>query len=183
MTGVEIYGYCFLVPLMIVGMIVLLWYACSPHSPYTETITKTLYTYYKKGFDDTWEAINSWCVKYCSKEFPKYHDEIFLDKSEISYESCSYELEKIDESYRLYVRACKFPKLWEYVIPKLDAQEFSIIDILYIMEFICSFDFWKNPKTTDIKYCLLWVKEGVFETRQDVMGCSQYKIKDEFLGD
>ena len=65
-----------------------IWWATS------EKQKPIVYTYYKKDFDDMWETINSWCVKYCNKEFPRYHDEIFLGKSEISYESHPYELEK-----------------------------------------------------------------------------------------
>ena len=26
-----------------------------------------LYVFHKKDFDDKWETINSWCVKYCDK--------------------------------------------------------------------------------------------------------------------
>jgi len=51
------------------------------------------------------------------------------------------------------------------------------------MEFICRFRVWKEPESADIKYCLMWMEEGVFETCEDVMGVSQYKIKEKFLGD
>ena len=92
-------------------------------------------------------------------------------------------MEKIRICYNLYVKGCRFSKLWEFVIPILDAPELSLIEILYIMEFICRFRVWKEPESADIKYCLMWMEEGVFETCEDVMGVSQYKIKEKFLGD
>lgn len=156
-----------------------IWLAISEKSEKT----KTERICYKKDFDDMWETINSWCVKYCNKEFPRYHDEIFLDKSEISYKSRPYEFEKIDGSYRLYVRACKFPKLWESVIVILNVSELSVIDKLYVMEFLTLFNTWRVPKDSDVKYCLNWTKCGILETREDVTGTSQYKIKEKYLGD
>lgn len=75
----------FVAGLMVIAAIAYgIWYMSSEKSEKQEP---KVYTYYKKEVDDVWETINSWCVKYCNKEFPKYHDEIFLDKSEISFES------------------------------------------------------------------------------------------------
>lgn len=71
-----------------------IWCATSDKSDKSEKSEKQkpkVYTYYKKDFDDMWETINSWCVKYCNKEFPRYHDEIFLDKSKMCGVYASYD--------------------------------------------------------------------------------------------
>lgn len=186
MDGKGLFILCEAVIMVTLAIAYGIWCATSDKSDKSEKSEKRelkVYTYYKKDFDNMWETINSWCVKYCNKEFPRYHDEIFLDKSEISYESYPYELEKINWSYRLYVGACKFPKLWESVIVILNVSELSVIDKLYVMEFLTSFNTWRVPKDSDVKYCLNWTKCGILETREDIMGTSQYKIKEKYLGD
>jgi len=84
--SVFIWSVLFSAGLMVIGAVAYgIWCISSEKSEKqeTKTTTKTLYTYYKKDFDDMWEMINSWCVKYCNKEFPRYHDEIFLGNSQI----------------------------------------------------------------------------------------------------
>ena len=151
-----------------------------------------LYVFHKKDFDDMWETINSWCVKYCDKEFPKYHDEKFLDKSEIYYNRYDVgriEMRKLECYYYKFVRACKYPKLWEFLINAGWFNEVDIITILSEMEDLAEYSVWKTPNDHDFfeveEYDWFVSTEElcVLEKRVGVDGRFQYKIKDEFLGD
>ena len=148
--------------------------------------------FHKKDFDDKWETINSWCVKYCDKEFPKYHDEKFLDKSEIYYDPYSVGwmgMRYLELHYNKFVRACKYPKLWEFLINAGYFNEVDIIIILFEMEDLAEYSVWKTPSVYDFfeveEYDSFVSTEEirVLEKRVGVDGYFQYKIKDEFLGD
>ena len=189
MTGIEIYGYSFVLPLMIASIIFMIWCACSNHNPFIKTKTKTLYTYYKEGFDKVWKTINSWCVKYCNKEFPRYHDEIFFGKSEISSERSVFGLEKIKYNYDCYVTACKYPKLWKFLNEVGYFIDLEVITILQLMTDLIQFSVWRTPDKNDFldnRECDFFVTTEdvrVLEKRFGVDGSVQYKIKDEFLGE
>ena len=160
-----------------------------------------VYTYYKKDFDDMWETINSWCVKYCNKEFLRYHDEIFLDKSEIEYEpGCEdysfselflsqVSLKKIKYNYDRYKAACKYPKLWKFLNDVGYFNDLDVITILWMMEDLVRFSFWRTPNENDFlddQDCDFFVTTEdvrVLEKRFGVDGNVQYKIKDIYLGE
>lgn len=160
-----------------------------------------VYTYYKKDFDDMWETINSWCVKYCNKEFPRYHDEIFLDKSEIEYEpECDdypfselfrlhVSLKKIKYNYDRYKAACKYPKLWKFLNDVGYFNDLEVITILWLMEDLVRFSIWRTPNKNgflddqDCDFFVITEDVRVLEKRFGVDGNVQYRIKDEFLGD
>lgn len=191
MTGIEICGYCLGLPLMITCIIFMIWCACLDHNPFieTKTETRTLYTYRKKGFDDLWEPINSWCTKYCCKEFPRYHDEVFLDKSEISSEVEVFALETIEYNYDRYITACKYPKLWKFLNDAGYFVDLEVITNLWMMEDLVRFSVWRTPNKNDFlgnQECDFFVTTRdvcVLEKRFGVDGNIQYKLKDEFLGE
>lgn len=163
-----------------------IWCATSEKS---EKQKPNVYTYYKKDFDDLWETINSWCVKYCNKEFTRYHDEIFLGKSEIEYEPGWSELEKIKYNYDRYKAACKYPKLWKFLNDVGYFDDLEVITILWIMEDLVRFSIWRISYESDflsdedLNFFVTTKNVRVLEKRFGVDGNVQYKIKDEFLGD
>ena len=171
--------------IMVTGVIVYSIWCISPK----ESKESKVYTYYKKDFDDIWEIINSWCVKYCNKEFPKYHDEIFFDKSEISYESNPLYLEKIKYNYDRYKAACKYPKLWKFLNDAGYFDDLEVITILWLMEDLEYYSIWRTPYKSnflsdDDCYFFVTTKNvRVLEKRFGVDGSTQYRIKDEFLGE
>ena len=191
--------------IMVTGAIAYaIWCAKSVKSEKSEKSEKRepkVYTYYKKDFDDMWETINSWCVKYCNKEFLRYHDEIFLDKSEIEYEpGCEdypfselfplqVSLKKIKFNYDRYTTACKYPKLWEFLNDAGFFDDLEVITILWMMENLVRFSFWRTPNKNDflsdedLNFYVTTEDVRVLEKRFGVDGNVQYKIKDEFLGE
>ena len=176
-----------------------IWCATSEKSEKSEKLEKRelkVYTYYKKDFDDMWETINSWCVKYCNKEFLRYHDEIFLGKSEIEYEPgwselfpLKVSLEKIKYNYDRYKAACKYPKLWKFLNDVAYFNDLEVITILWIMEDLVRFSIWRISYESDflsdedLNFFVTTKNVRVLEKRFGVDGNVQYKIKDEFLGD
>lgn len=190
MKGIII-GCCILC-MVVIFTIVGLFIKDEPH----EKQKLKSYVYHKKDFDDMWETINSWCVKYCDKEFPKYHDEKFLDKSEIYYDAYDphdqmglIEMQNLERYYNKFVRTCKYPKLWEFLINAGWFNEVDIITILYEMEDLANYSVWKTPNDYDFfeveEYDQFVSTEElcVLEKRLGIDHCVQYKIKDEFLGD
>ena len=148
------------------------------------------YVFHKKDFDDMWETINSWCVKYCDKEFPKYHDEKFLDKSEIYSVSIGVgmTMQHLERYYNKFVRACKYPKLWKFLINAGWFNEVDVIMILFEMEDLANYSNWKTPydgffEAEEYDRFVSTEELCVLEKRVGVDGYFQYKIKDEFLGD
>ena len=176
-----------------------IWCATSVKSDKSEKSEKRelkVYTYYKKDFDDMWETINSWCVKYCNKEFTRYHDEIFLGKSEIEYKPgwselfpLQVSLEKIKYNYDRYKAACKYPKLWKFLNDVGYFNDLEVITILWIMEDLVRFSIWRISYESDflsdenLNFFVTTEDVRVLEKRFGVDGNVQYKIKDEFLGD
>lgn len=172
-----------------------IWCATSDKSEKSEKQKPNVYTYYKKDFDDMWGTINSWCVKYCNKEFTRYHDEIFLGKSEIEYEPgwsefpLKVSLEKIKYNYDRYKAACKYPKLWKFLNDVGYFNDLEVITILWIMEDLVRFSIWRISYESDflsdedLNFFVTTKNVRVLEKRFGVDGNVQYKIKDEFLGD
>ena len=170
-----------------------IWCATSVKSEKSEKRELKVYTYYKKDFDDMWETINSWCVKYCDKELLRYHDEIFLDKSEIEYkpgcEDYPFSLNKIKYNYDRYKAACKYPKLWKFLNDVGYFNDLEVITILWMMEDLVRFSIWRISYKSDflsdedLDFFVTTEDVQVLEKRFGVDGNVQYKIKDIYLGE